>query len=208
MKIDTILFDLDGTLWETSKSTYDSANEIAKKYHLKEISMETVNRCMGLGFEDCARNYIPDLDIEEAKKIMLEMFSHSVDVIARNGPNLYPKVIETIKRLKKDYKIGLVSNCAKFYMDTFVRLSGLEPWIDYQVPAVHLGVSKGQAIANLVKENNLNAIYVGDTALDLKSCQEAGIPFIHAEYGFGKGLNEKYHISEIKELPKLIKTIK
>lgn len=208
MKIDTILFDLDGTLWNASYSTYVGANEIAQKYHIKEISMETVNRCMGLGFEDCARNYMPYLDIEEAKKILLEMFSNTVDVIARNGPNLYLEVVETIKRLNKDYKIGLVSNCAKFYMDTFVHLSGLEPWIDYQVPAVHLGVSKGQAIADLVKENNLNAIYVGDTALDLKSCQEAGIPFIHAEYGFGKELNEKYHISEMKELPKLVKTIK
>ena len=49
-----ILFDLDGTLWEVIDSTFYSANEITKKYHLSEISKETFEMAQEVSFYYCS----------------------------------------------------------------------------------------------------------------------------------------------------------
>ena len=61
MKRKGIIFDLDGTLWEVIDRTYESANEIAKKYQLKEISRDTICSVFGLNKVDASKKYFPDL---------------------------------------------------------------------------------------------------------------------------------------------------
>ena len=48
------------------------------------------------------------------------------------------------------------------------------------------------------------AVYVGDTERDMHSAHSAGIPFIHASYGFGKGFAAERAISSFRELPELL----
>jgi phosphoglycolate phosphatase len=53
-----------------------------------------------------------------------------------------------------------------------------------------------------MKRNNFSkAIYVGDTQKDLDSARGAGIPFIHAAYGFGKTDGPDGSINKIEDLP-------
>ena len=53
----------------------------------------------------------------------------------------------------------------------------------------------------MIKRNNIDkAVYVGDTILDMQAADEAGIPFIHAAYGFGKPDRETEKIASISEI--------
>ena len=57
----SVIFDLDGTLWEVIESTYKSANYIVSKYNLKEISEDTICRGFGLNKEESAKLYFPNM---------------------------------------------------------------------------------------------------------------------------------------------------
>ena len=45
------------------------------------------------------------------------------------------------------------------------------------------------------------AIYVGDTQGDFEGAVHAGLPFVHAAYGFGTADEARYRINAVSELP-------
>ena len=64
------------------------------------------------------------------------------------------------------------------------------------------GRGKGENIRLLMDRNGIEAAaYVGDTQGDERSAREAGIPFIHAAYGFGTAQAPDAVIRDIAELP-------
>ena len=67
-----IIFDLDGTLWDTLDATYEGANKIAAKMKIDPISKEQVTSGMGMSFSDIAKHYMPKLDKETREQFMLK----------------------------------------------------------------------------------------------------------------------------------------
>ena len=61
MKYDMVIFDLDGTLWDTKEISHQTANAILKKYDPdKEISMDIIEMTMGFSFAETAEMYMKD----------------------------------------------------------------------------------------------------------------------------------------------------
>ena len=209
-RIEMIMFDLDGTLWDVTNTTYESANEIARKYNLNhEITIETITNTMGCNMEESAQNYMPYLQPEERLKIMQEMCEYNSKRLAQVGGTLYPNLEDVLKELKKRYKIAIVSNCGANYIESFLSSSGLEKYFDDFIAASKEKITKGQAIRKVMERNNINeAIYVGDTLKDFEASKEAEIEFVNAKYGFGKNVESKLFINNIRELPSLMKNLK
>lgn len=208
MKTEAILFDLDGTLWEVLDRTYETTKETTTKYNLKEVTKETISKCMGMNKKECSKHYFPELDEEEAIKLMNENLQLNVQRILENGGNVYNGVEETLKILKESYKLGIVSNCGAGYIEVFLSTSNLGKYFDDFIAASKLQITKAEAIKVIMTRNNIkNAIYVGDTAKDQEAATGANIEFIYAKYGFGKDIQHKYEIEDIKDLPNFMKTI-
>ena len=208
-RIEMIMFDLDGTLWDVTNTTYESANEIARKYNLNhEITIETITNTMGCNMEESAQNYMPYLQPEERLKIMQEMCEYNSQRLAQVGGTLYPNLEDVLKELKKRYKIAIVSNCGDGYIESFLSSSKLSNYfVDYMAAAKYK-VSKADAIRKVMERNSISAaIYVGDTIKDYEASQGAEIEFIQAKYGFGDDLNTEYSIRDISELPKVLKNM-
>ena len=55
-------------------------------------------------------------------------------------------------------------------------------------------------ISNGPGADEIEAVYVGDTAGDMTAAHSAGLPFIHAAYGFGTADSPEYVISSFSEL--------
>ena len=210
MKFDMIIFDLDGTLWETEDCTYKSVNEILKKYNTnEEITLETVRKTMGCTFAETAEYFMPYFDKEKREMILKEMLDFNNERLIEIGGNLYPKLEETLKKLNEKYRLTIVSNCADGYIEAFLDTSKLGKYFDDFIAAAKMKVTKAEAIKKIMERNNIDsAIYVGDTQKDLDASQGAGIDFIHAKYGFGKiEKNPIYKVYTIEQLPVLIDTI-
>ena len=204
-----IIFDLDGTLWETVESSWNSYNKIVAKYpFLRPISKQTVAASMGTTVEECAELYMPYLDNDTRVTILMEMLEQTAKDLDIYGGNVYKNVEDTLRELKENYLLGIVSNCGPGYIESFLHTSGLDKYFVDYVAAGAEKMSKGNAILRFMRRNGIEeAIYVGDTIRDYKASIAASIPFIHAKYGFDQELTVDKTIYDIKELPILLSKI-
>lgn len=209
MKKEGILFDLDGTLWEVIDSTFKSANEIVKKYELQEISKETICSVFGLNKVESAQLYFPYLELDKSLKLLDEIAFLNIKNLKEYGGNVYSNLEKTLIDLQGNYEMFIVSNTAESeYIEAFLISSNLNKYFKDYIAASELKISKADAIKKIINDYQLTkAIYVGDTKKDMEASDLAGIPFIQAKYGFGKDLNTKYYINEIKELPNIVEKL-
>ena len=204
----SVIFDLYGTLWDVMESTYRSANTIANKYNLKEISKETIRKVFGINREGAARLYFPDMDLNESTKLVDEIAIINIENLKKNGGNVYHNVRGVLNQLIEKYDLYIVSNTTEAeYIMTFLNSSNTKKYFKDYIAASSLNISKADAIKKIICDNKVkNAVYVGDTIIDLKASNN-NIPFVQAKYGFGEDLKTKYYINDIDELPKVLEKI-
>ena len=202
----SVIFDLDGTLWEVIDSTYISANKIASKYNQDEITKEVICSVFGLNKEDAAKKYFPKLTLDKSIPLMDEISKINIDYLTKNGGNLYPNLINILYELSKKYDLYIVSNTAEIsYIEAFLISSNTKSYFKDYIAASKLNITKSEAIKKIIKDNKINnSVYVGDTIIDYNSSLEASIPFIQARYGFGDNLKTDYYINNIDELPSIL----
>lgn len=202
-KIDSIIFDLDGTLWSTIDSCVKSLAEVKNKYEeiTQDITADKVMSCMGLSFDAIVERYYGYIDKEKATIYAKEAFNTNVENLLKNGGTLYPNLENIIKQLSKKYKLCIVSNCVEGYIESFLKTSNLEKYFcDYECNG-KTKLSKGENIKLVMERNNIiNAVYVGDTASDKDASDYAEIPFVYASYGFGEVKDYDYKINTINDL--------
>lgn len=200
----SILFDLDGVLWDTIDSCVKSLADIKNKYDdIKyDITSDTVKRLMGKSFNDIKVVYYGYLSEKKQNKYAKEAFNHNIDNLLKNGGNLYPNMIKTIKKLSKKYRLFIVSNCIEGYIESFLRTSGLHNYFEDYECSGKTKLTKGENIKLVMKRNNIdkNAYYVGDTISDKKAADFANIPFIYASYGFGNVEEYEFRVNSIEDI--------
>ena len=204
-----IIFDLDGTLWEVIESTYKSANIIANKYNLKEVSREIICRVFGLNREGAAKLYFPYMELDKSTKLIDEIAVINIENLKKNGGNVYPNVKEVLSKLVDKYDLYIVSNTAEIeYIRAFLKSADVNKYFKDYIAASSLNISKADAIKKVIDDNKIEkSVYVGDTIIDLEAACTNNIPFVQAKYGFGENLNTDYSINEINELENVLKKI-
>lgn len=207
--IEMIIFDLDGTLWNTEDVSYEVVKEIVKKYDfVQEITKDTIAKTMGCTFAETAEMFMPYLEEEKREEILQEILDMTAKKLTVVGGILYEGLEEVLIELKKKYKLAIVSNCAAGYIESFLDSSNLRKYFEDYAAAAKMKVTKAEAIKAVLERNNITkAVYVGDTIKDLEASQGAEMDFIQAKYGFGQDLKTKYSVDGITELPNIIKNI-
>lgn len=207
-RLEAIIFDLDGTLWNAMDTCMQSIEYMKNKYTdiTKDITKEDVMSAMGKSFEEIADLYYGYLPKEKAISYTRERINKNIELLSKFGGTLYDNTKNTIIELSKKYKLYIVSNCLEGYIEAFLNTSGLSKYfLDYENNG-RTGLSKGENIKLVIERNNIkNAIYVGDTISDKKAALFAGIPFVYAEYGFGSVDEYDYIIKDISELKELVR---
>ncbi|MBU3134040.1 HAD family hydrolase [Clostridium gasigenes] len=207
MKLDSIVFDLDGTLWDSSSSVIDSWNETISNYNevKNKLTVDDMKSVMGLVIQDIALKFFPYLEEENRLTIIKHCCKNECKHLEKHGAILYDQLEEILKYLDKKYKLFIVSNCQCGYIESFFKSHKLNKYfIDYENSG-RTGLTKGENIKLIIERNNLiNPVYVGDTDGDLKASRFAGIPFIYARYGFGEVKDFDYVIDSFEELLKLV----
>lgn len=204
MKIDSLIFDLDGTLWNSTKTVADAWNEVFEQLGIqKQLSADEVLRVMGLQWPQIVETYFSEYDEEILDQIKTRIDKNELVHIKAHGATPMPGMLSTIHSLKEKYRLFIVSNCQEGYVDAFLDLFDL--WDDFEgfICAEVTGLSKGENNKMLIEKYNLETpVYIGDTSGDLESARVAQIPFIYASYGFGK-IDEEEEVREIRCLNEL-----
>ncbi|MFD3449775.1 HAD family hydrolase [Microbacteriaceae bacterium 4G12] len=201
--MDSIIFDLDGTLWDSRETVVAAWNEVIRKHAgvSRELSSQDFKQTMGLQIKEIGKVFFPDLDEHQRELLLQACCKLEAQHIGQRGGLLYPGVEQILQVLSKKYKLYIVSNCQDGYIESFYQYHKLEKYFqDYENPG-RTGLSKGENIALIMKRNQLEApVYVGDTEGDLKGAIYAGVPFVFAKYGFGNVHTYDYAIETFEEL--------
>ena len=103
-----IMFDMDGTLWDSTKEICYIWNEVLKEYGV-ELSMGRLQSLMGKTMDVIAENVMPEKSIEERKEIFDRCLQVENEYLEQHGGILYPQLEETLKVLKETYPLYIVS---------------------------------------------------------------------------------------------------
>ena len=203
-----LIFDLDGTLWDSTGVIRPVWNGVLTRHGRSALSEEEFASLMGLTKAAIAARVLPELGEAARIAVVDECFRAEQLVLARQGAKLYPKLRETLELLRENYGLYIVSNCAPGYLDAFFTAHGLRGLFDDYETHGGTGLGKGENIRLVYERNGLErAWFIGDTASDAAAAAEAGLPFIHAAYGFGAVPEARWRIESVSRLPALMETI-
>ena len=203
MKFDGIIFDLDGTLWNSTKAICDTWNVVLVRYPElnRRMTVEELYECMGLQMYDISAKLFPNLSKDMQKKLMDECCEYENEYLSIHGGELYEGLEEVLITLSGKCPLFIVSNCQDGYIECFLKAHNLSKYFVDTECWGRTRVSKGESNKILMNRNNLtHPVYVGDTVGDAQSAIDAGIPFVYAAYGFGSVNQYEYAINSIKEL--------
>ena len=209
-----VIFDMDGTVWDSSANVAKAWTVKVREagYTDKTVTREDIQSVMGKPMDVIADTlffYIPKGP--ERDKVRDSCENYENQYLRENGGVLYDGVLETWAKLKEmGYHIYIVSNCQEGYIESFLGY--------YQIPYGHEEdlvediecygnnlLQKDENIKLLAERNGLTAAcYVGDIQSDYDATTKAGLPFIHAKYGFGEINAEVPFIMSFDELTKVV----
>ncbi|RXM50455.1 MULTISPECIES: HAD family hydrolase [unclassified Chryseobacterium] len=210
MKYKNLIFDLDGTLWDSRATIIKIWNDVLNKHQLiqQELKPEDMNQYMGLLAHDILKDMLPGVSDQQIQELLSEVVARENEVLGIQGGILYPGVEEALKSLANTHNLFIVSNCQDGYIESFLEYYQFNSlFADFESHG-RTQKPKSENIKLLMERNGLStedSVYVGDTQTDYDSATSNNLPFIFCEYGFGK-LSKKHEtqIAVFSDLEKYI----
>ncbi len=202
-----IIFDLDGTLLDTLKDLQEGTNYALRVNGMPERTLDEIRRFVGSGSRKLIERVIPGCEKEGVFEKVLEDYNFYYKDHCKDHTQPYPGIAEMLSELKqKGYALGVVSNkpdfavqelIPEYFPDVFASVSGERQGIAKK-PAPDL-IWEAMKKLNVTKEE---AVYVGDSEVDLEAAENAGLPCISVSWGFkGREFLEQHNAAIIIESP-------
>jgi phosphoglycolate phosphatase len=184
---DALIFDLDGTLWDAAPATTEGWNRALAQLRLPiRLTAAEIRSVAGNPTPRCFEILLPAL-CPLPQETYLLFQQREREAVEALGGVLYEGVPDGIRRLAAALPVFLVSNCLEWYLDSFLRFSGLQPHLTAWDCHGSSGTGKVGMLSDLAARHGLrHAAYVGDTQGDCDAAGQAGMDFVFARYGFGE----------------------
>lgn len=187
--INTVIFDLDGTLLNTLEDLTDSVNRIMCLHGFPERTINEIKSFIGNGIPTLIRRSVPKGTSEETAKICTAEMKEYYKGHARIKTEPYDGIKELLDELKnRGIKTAVVTNkaepaakilCDEIFGDVFSAVIG-DNGVDRLKPAPD-NVLRAIKLLNARKEDIL---YVGDSDVDMVTAHNAGLTSVGVAWGF------------------------
>ena len=184
-----VVFDLDGTLMDTLEDLYLSTNFALRECGYPERSLEEIRNFVGNGVQKLIERAMPETADKTAFGICFDVFKKHYVAHCQDNTGLYEGIQELLDTLKeRGYRLAIVSNKLQagvselydvWFKDTVEVAIGESPETQRK-PAADM-VDKALEKLHVTKSE---AVYVGDSDVDLKTAENAGLPCISVLWGF------------------------
>jgi phosphoglycolate phosphatase len=205
--VDGLLFDLDGTLWDTTEACAAGWNRVLQRHRIafRTITAGDVRSVAGNPHEACIRTVFCGLTEAELRPLVDETPDEDNLMVAQMGGRVYPGVAEGLEGLHGTIPMFIVSNCQAGYIETFFERTGFGRFFrDFECWG-RTRLSKGENLRDVIRRNGLTApLFVGDTEGDGAAAAVCGVPFVHVNYGFGRCEIADLRLSMFSELGEVV----
>ena len=125
MKHKGIIFDMDGTLWDSAENVAKSWNKAIADYGYERapITKEDMYSVMGKTMDVLASIIFPNCTCRD--ELINVCYREENDYLTAHGGELYPDVEKTLDELSESYDLYIVSNCQRGYIESFFAYHGL-----------------------------------------------------------------------------------
>ncbi len=187
----TVIFDLDGTLADTSGDLIAAGNACLRAFGHKEVLDPVSDRTIAfhggrallrLGFRRLGRG---DDQVDVQYPLLLEHYAGNIDVFTR----MYPGAVAALERLREaGYRTGICTNKPEGLAETLMRRLGVRNLFDSLVGADTLPVRKPDPAPYVEAVERAggavgSSLLVGDTSIDRDTARAAGVPCILVTFG-------------------------
>lgn len=205
--IDSIIFDLDGTLWDSTEIVANAWNRIIQSEtgFPADITGSRLKQLFGKLLSDIAAEIFPTLSKEEQIRLIDRCCEAEHQALRETPAPLYPDLEKVLNELSKKYPLFIVSNCQAGYIELFLEVTGLSGLFTGHLCPGDTGKEKAENIRLVIERYQLQSpVYVGDTEGDQSAAKAANVPFIWASYGFRTVQNPDYRINALSDLESLL----
>ena len=189
MNYESLIFDIDGTLWDSRALVAEGYNIQLKAEGLDHlcVTAEDLKPLFGKVMTEIADAILATIPAESRYDLMERCMATENRYLEENPCHIgYPGIRETVEQLSKKYRLFIVSNSQCGYPELCMEKLGLTPFIEGHLCFGDTGTSKGKTIRTLMEKHGIGTCaYVGDTQGDYEATVEAGVPFVWCTYGFG-----------------------
>ena len=215
--IDTIIFDLDGTLLDTLDDLMDSVNFGLRSFSLKERSRDEIRRFLGNGVTMLIKRSVPEGTSDELREKVFSAFRRHYLKNMENKTAPYKGIMPLLEEAKKQgYKTGVVSNKLDEAVKELCEKT-FGSYISFAQGAVGEDDRKPNPVnvfrcVEALGSDTRNCVYVGDSEVDFQTAQNAQMKCISVLWGFRtkeelKPFGADTFIEEPSELLTLIEKI-
>ena len=204
--IDSLLFDVDGTIWDSTFVICKAWNAVlaGNGYGMIHLTADDLKREFGKPLDVIADDLIPSVPLADRKNILAQWVEHQAACILTDPPLIYEGLEEALAQLSKKYPLFVVSNSQVGYIESMFDVTGLGKYFVDHVCNGDTGLAKDGNITYMAEKHHLqNPAYIGDIQGDYLATRKAGVDFIYAAYGFGEVPVYEYRIDKPLDLLKL-----
>ena len=189
MNYESLIFDIDGTLWDSRALVAEGYNIQLEKEGLQHLFMnaEMFKPLFGKVMTEIADALFACIPLPERYALMDRCMDTENRYLFEHADDIgYPCVKETMEALAKNHRLFIVSNSQCGYPELCMEKLGIGHLITGYLCFGDTGTCKGETIKTLMNRHGVeNACYIGDTQGDYEAAVTAGIPFVWCAYGFG-----------------------
>lgn len=204
MKAESVILDVDGTLWDTTEIVAKAWNRAICEAGIEDVTVtsDDLKQLFGKTMKEIAEALLGNYSDEKQDEVMDLCCKYEHEALEEDPCDvLYPEVRETIMELSKAHRVFIVSNCQSGYIEMFLKKTNLEAYVTDIECYGNTKKCKGDNIKLVIERNAItDVVYVGDTKGDYEASVYAQIPFVFAEYGFGDVPESSERIKRFSEL--------
>lgn len=197
MKYKAVIFDMDGTILNTLEDLKNATNYSLRQFGMPERSLEEVRMFVGNGIRKLVERAVPAGTSEEKIAQVFDVFLEYYEIHSADNTSPYPGILELVEKLKKSgIKTAVSTNKAdvpaqelgrEYFNGIFDLIVGQQDGL--KVKPAPDSVNKILTILDIQKKD---AIYIGDSDVDVQTAKNSGLDFIGVSWGFrGREFLEK-----------------
>ncbi len=204
-----IIFDMDGTLIDSSEAMTQSVNFVRSSIGLEPITKSYLEYYINQPDQHLPKIFYNTSEYDPAHK---ELFKEHYLSSSPKAISLYPDVREMLEILNQKATLHIATNASDFFAKNMLGHLEILDFFTYVRGANNVEQPKPhpQMIEMIMEESSstkAQTILVGDSIKDEMAAKRADVNFIFADWGYGKSETATLKASDIQELLKIINTL-